>query len=68
MSGPVEQVLGQLSEKLNYNRLYQAALSDPELRRTKVELDAALANASEAREVVFELFQDLAGCGKSPEK
>jgi hypothetical protein len=55
------QVLGQLSERLNYDRLYQAALSDPELRRTKVELDAALANASEAREVVFELFQDLDG-------
>ena len=55
------QVLGQLSERLNYDRLYQAALSDPELRRTKVELDAALANASEARQVVFELFQDLDG-------
>ncbi len=55
------QVLGQLSERLNYDRLYQTALSDPELRRTKVELDAALANASEAREVVFELFQDLDG-------
>ena len=55
------QVLGQLSERLNYDRLYQAALSDPELRRTKVELDAALANASEAREVVFERFQDLDG-------
>lgn len=55
------QVLGQLSERLNYDRLYQAALSDPELRRTKVELDAALANASEARAVVFELFQDLDG-------
>jgi len=55
------QVLGQLSERLNYDRLYQAALSDPELKRTKVELDAALANASEAREVVFELFQDLEG-------
>jgi hypothetical protein len=49
------------SMRLNYDRLYQAALSDPELRRTKVELDAALANASEAREVVFELFQDLDG-------
>jgi hypothetical protein len=53
------QVLGQLSERLNYDRLYQAALSDPELRRTQIELDAAMANASEAREVVFELFQDL---------
>ena len=53
------QVLGQLSERLNYDRLYQTALSDPELRRTQIELDAAMANASEAREVVFELFQDL---------
>ena len=55
------QVLGQLSERLNYDRLYQAALSDPELRRTQIELDAAMTNASEAREVVFELFQDLEG-------
>lgn len=55
------QVLGQLSERLNYDRLYQAALSDPELQRTQIELDAALANASEARQVVFELFQDLEG-------
>jgi len=55
------QVLGQLSERLNYDRLYQAALSDPELRRTQIELDAALANANEARQVVFELFQDLDG-------
>jgi hypothetical protein len=39
--------------------LYQEALSDPELRRTQLELEAALQNASEAREVVFELFQDL---------
>jgi len=55
------QVLGQLSERLSYDRLYQEALSDPELRRTKQELQAALANASEARKVVFELFQDLEG-------
>jgi superfamily II DNA or RNA helicase len=53
------QILGQLSERLNYDRLYQEALSDPELRRTKVELEAALSNAKEAREVVFDLFQDL---------
>ena len=53
------QILGQLSEKLNYDRLYQQALADPELRRTRLELEAALANASEARQVVFELFQDL---------
>ena len=55
------QILGQLSERLNYDRLYQAAISDPELRRTKVELEAALSNATEARQVVFELFQDLEG-------
>jgi superfamily II DNA or RNA helicase len=53
------QVLGQLSERLTYDRLYREALGDPELRRTKEELEAALSNASEARKVVFELFQDL---------
>jgi superfamily II DNA or RNA helicase len=55
------QILGQLAEKLNYERLYQSALADPELKRTKVELEAALNNAKEARQVVFELFQDLEG-------
>ncbi|HVW28890.1 MAG TPA: helicase-related protein [Polyangiaceae bacterium] len=55
------QVLGQLSERLTYDRLYREALGDPELRRTKEELEAALTNASEARKVVFELFQDLEG-------
>ncbi len=55
------QILGQLSERLNYDRLYQEALSDPELKRTQVELEAALANSSEARQVVFDLFQDLEG-------
>lgn len=55
------QILGQLSERLSYDRLYQEALSDPELRRTRLELEAALANASEARKVVFELFQELEG-------
>lgn len=55
------QVLGQLSERLNYDRLYQEALSDPELKRTQVELDAALSNSREARQVVFDLFQDLDG-------
>jgi hypothetical protein len=55
------QILGQLSERLNYDRLYQEALSDPELKRTHVELEAALANSREAREVVFDLFQDLDG-------
>lgn len=55
------QILGQLSEKVNYESLYKNALSDPELKRTKYELDIAMANALEARKVVFELFQDLNG-------
>lgn len=55
------QILGQLSERLNYDRLYQEALSDPELKRTHVELEAALSNSKEARTVVFDLFQDLDG-------
>lgn len=55
------QILGQLSERLNYDRLYQEALSDPELKRTKVELEAAMSNSQEARQVVFDLFQDLNG-------
>ena len=55
------QILGQLSERLNYDRLYQEALSDPELKRTNVELEAALSNSREARQVVFDLFQDLQG-------
>jgi hypothetical protein len=42
-------------------RSLEEALSDPELRRTKVELEAALSNSREAREVVFDLFQDLDG-------
>jgi superfamily II DNA or RNA helicase len=53
------QVLGQLSERIRYDKLYQEALGDPELKRTKVELEAALENASTARVVVSELFQDL---------
>jgi superfamily II DNA or RNA helicase len=55
------QILGQLSERLNYDRLYQQALSDPRLERTRVELEAALSNSREARQVVFDLFQDLDG-------
>ena len=46
---------------MNYDRVYQEALSDPTLQRTTVELEAALSNAREAREVVFDLFQDLDG-------
>ena len=53
------QILGQLSERLSYDQLYRDALSDPELKRTRQELEAAMANADEARKVVFELFQDL---------
>lgn len=53
------QILGQLSERLNYESLYTQAVSDPELKRTRLELEAALSNAAEARQVVFELFQDL---------
>ena len=55
------QILGQLSMQVNYASLYSEALSDPQLTRTKVELDAAMSNAVEARKVVFELFQDLDG-------
>ena len=55
------QILGQLAEHVRYDQLYQAALSDPELKRTKVELDVALSHAKEARSVVWELFQDLEG-------
>lgn len=55
------QILGQLSERLSYERLYAEALSDPELKRTRVELEAAMSNASQAQAVVFELFQDLGG-------
>ena len=55
------QILGQLSERLTYDTLYREALSDPQLRRTAEELAAAMSNATEARKVVFELFQDLDG-------
>ena len=53
------QVLGQLSSRLSYDRLYQEAIQDPSLKRTRQELEVAMANANLAREVVFELFQDL---------
>lgn len=55
------QILGQLSERLSYESLYAQAISDPELKRTRLELEQALSNASEARSVVYELFQDLDG-------
>lgn len=53
------QVLGQLSSALRYDRLYQDAVNDPTLKRTRQELEVALENANIARQVVFELFQDL---------
>ena len=53
------QILGQLSERVNYQQLYAQALSDPELKRTRLELDAAMGNAAAAKDAVFELFQDL---------
>jgi SNF2 family DNA or RNA helicase len=53
------QVLGQLSNSLSYDRLYQDALGDPTLTRTREELEVAMTNAGMARQVVFELFQDL---------
>lgn len=53
------QILGQLGERLSFTHLYQEALRDPTLQRTSLELEVALANASQAREVVGDLFQDL---------
>lgn len=53
------QILGQLSSRLSYDKLYQEAIRDPSLKRTQQEIEAAMANANLARNVVFELFQDL---------
>ena len=53
------QVLGQLSNCVSYDRLYQEALADPTLKRTRQELEIAMTNANLARQMVFELFQDL---------
>jgi hypothetical protein len=53
------QVLGQLAERISYDQLYQEAVRDPTLTRTRQELEVALENAKLARNVVFELFQDL---------
>ncbi len=53
------QILGQLSERINYQQLYSTALQDPELKRTRLELNAAMDNAAAAKDAVFELFQDL---------
>ncbi len=53
------QILGQLSNSLSYEKLYQEAVRDPSLRQTRQEIEVAMTNAKLAREVVFELFQDL---------
>lgn len=53
------QVLGQLGSTLSYDRLYQEAVRDPTLKRTRQELAVAMDNADKARRFVFELFQDL---------
>ncbi len=55
------QILGQLSERLSYDRLYQDAVRDPRLVRTRQELEVAIDNARVARQIVWELFQDLEG-------
>jgi hypothetical protein len=55
------QILGQLSERLSYDRLYQDAVRDPRLVRTRQELEVAIDNARTARLIVWELFQDLEG-------
>ena len=53
------QVLGQLGSTLSYDRLYQEAVSDPTLKRTRQELEVAMETANKARLYVFELFQEL---------
>jgi len=55
------QILGQLSERISYEKLYQDAVRDPKLVRTRQELEVAVENAQTARQVVWELFQDLEG-------
>jgi superfamily II DNA or RNA helicase len=55
------QILGQLSERLSYDKLYQDAVRDPRLVRTRQELEVAIDNARTARQIVWELFQDLEG-------
>lgn len=53
------QILGQLSERISYEKLYQDAVRDPKLVRTRQELQVAVENAQTARQVVWELFQEL---------
>ncbi len=44
-----------------YDKLYQDAVRDPRLTRTRQELEVAIDNARTARHVVWQLFQDLEG-------
>ncbi|MBI3302770.1 MAG: helicase, partial [Deltaproteobacteria bacterium] len=53
------QILGQLGSRLSYDKLYQEAVCDPSFRRTRQEIEVAMENATLARAVVFEFFQDL---------
>jgi superfamily II DNA or RNA helicase len=53
------QVLGQLGGAVSFTKFYQDGVSDPSLKRTRQELEIAVTNANLARQVVFELFQDL---------
>jgi superfamily II DNA or RNA helicase len=53
------QILGQLGSRLSYDRLYQEAILDQSFKRTREEIEIAMNNARLAREVVFDLFQDL---------
>lgn len=55
------QILGFLQERLNYEKLYKKALKDRTLKRTDQELEVALKNAMDSRNVVQNLFQDLDG-------
>ena len=59
------QILGQLSERLSYDKLYQDGVRDPRLVRTRQELEVAIDNARAARQIVWELFQDLEGFGST---
>jgi hypothetical protein len=46
------QILGQLSERLSYDKLYQNGVRDPRLVRTRQELEVAVDNARTARQIV----------------
>ena len=51
------QILGQLSERLSYDRLYQDAVRDPRLVRTRQELEVAIDNARAARRSCGSFFR-----------